>query len=271
MGISKDHRDRLLTGLIGLAIIFLFVGYSSRPIFFVFILLVNLFALKEFYDLVSISKNSRFVGIVLGIILSGGFFYLEKSGLFACIAGLSFSFCLFKIVTFKNLATQESNLKKHLIGIFVIVFLLSHLIWLRSLDQGRPLFFFLLTIIFSGDTFAFYGGKLFGEHKLSPKISPGKTQEGAILGLIGSILGGLVFAFFFFPASSFLVIIFLAGIAGILGQLGDLWESVLKREAKVKDSGKCLPGHGGVLDRLDSLFFSAPFLYYAIIFQEGLL
>jgi hypothetical protein len=124
MGISKDHRDRLLTGLIGLAIIFLFVGYSSRPIFFVFILLVNLFALKEFYDLVSISKNSRFVGIVLGIILSGGFFYLEKSGLFACIAGLSFSFCLFKIVTFKNLATQESNLKKHLIGIFVIVFLL---------------------------------------------------------------------------------------------------------------------------------------------------
>ena len=130
------------------------------------------------------------------------------------------------------------------------------------------LVFFLLTIIFSGDTFAFYGGKLFGKHKLSPKISPGKTQEGAILGLLGSILGGLVFAFFFFPESSFLVIIFLAGIVGILGQLGDLWESVLKREAKVKDSGNCLPVHGGVLDRIDSLFFSAPFLFYVLIFQE---
>ena len=276
MGFSKDHRDRLLTGGIGLAIIFLVVGYSSKPIFFVFILLVSLFALKEFYDLVSISKISRFVGIILGIILSGGFFYLEKPDLFACIAGaciagVGFSFCLLKIVTFKNLANQNSDLEKHLIGIFVIVFLLSHLIWLWGLNQGRLLVFFLFTIIFCGDIFAFYGGKLFGKHKLSPEISPGKTQEGAILGLIGSILGGLVFVFFFFPESSFLVIIFLAGIAGILGQLGDLWESVLKREAKVKDSGNCLPGHGGVLDRLDSLFFSAPFLFYAIIFHERLL
>ena len=276
MGFSKDHRERLLTGVSGLAIIFLVVGYSSKPIFFVFILLVNLFALKEFYDLVSISKISRLVGIILGIILSGGFFYLEKPGLFACkagacIAGVSFSFCLLKIVTFKNSANQNSDLKKHLIGIFVIVFLLSHLILLRGLDQGRLLVFFLLTIIFSGDTFAFYGGKLFGKHKLSPKISPGKTQEGAIVGLIGSILGGLAFAFFFFPESSFLKIIFLAGIVGILGQLGDLWESVLKREAKVKDSGNCLPGHGGFLDRLDSLFFSAPFLFYVLIFQERLL
>jgi len=276
MGFSKDHRDRLLTGVIGLAMIFLVVGYSSKPIFFVFILLVNLFALKEFYDLVSISKISRLVGIILGIILSAGFFYLEKPGLFACIAGVGiagvgFSICLVKIVTFKNSATRYSDLKKHLIGIFVIVFLLSHLIWLRGLDKGPLLVFFLFTIIFSGDTFAFYGGKLFGKHKLSPKISPGKTLEGAILGLIGSILGGLVFAFFFFHASSFLVIIFLAGIAGILGQLGDLWESVLKREAMVKDSGNCLPGHGGVLDRLDSLFFSAPFLFYVNIFQERLL
>jgi phosphatidate cytidylyltransferase len=271
MEFSKDHWDRLLTGVIGLAIIFLVVGYSSRPIFFVFILLINLFALQEFYDLVFISKISRFGGIIVGIILSGGFFYLEKPGLFVWIAGLGFSFCLIKMVTFKNPTNQHSDFKKHLIGIFVIVFLLSHLIWLRGLDKGRLLVFFLLTIIFSGDIFAFYGGKLFGEHKLSPKISPGKTQEGAILGLIGSILGGLVFAFFFFPEFSFWMIIFLAGIAGVLGQLGDLWESVLKRQAKVKDSGKCLPGHGGVLDRLDSLFFSAPFLYYVIIFQERFL
>ena len=270
MGFSKDHRDRLLTGVIGLAMIFLVVGYSSKPIFFVFILLVNFFALKEFYDLVSISKISRFIGIILGIILSGGFFYFETPGLFAFIAGVGFSFCLLKIVTFKNSANQNSDLKKHLIGIFVIVFLLSHLIWLRGLDKGPLLVFFLFTIIFSGDTFAFYGGKLFGEHKLSPKISPGKTQEGAIFGLIGNILGGMVFAIFFLK-TPFLVIIFLAGIAGILGQLGDLWESVLKREAKVKDSGNCFPGHGGVLDRLDSLFFSAPFLFYVIIFQERLL
>jgi phosphatidate cytidylyltransferase len=271
MGFSKEHRDRVLTGVIGLVIIFLVVGYSSKPIFFVFILLVNIFALKEFYDLVSLSTISRFVGMILGIILSGGFFYFKEPGLSACIAGVGFSFCLFKILTFKNSVDIKSDLEKHLIGIFIIIFSLCHLIWLRGLDKGRLLVFFLLTIIFMGDIFAFYGGKFLGEHKLSPKISPGKTQEGAILGVIGNILGGLVFAFFFLPESSFWVIIFFAGIAGILGQLGDLWESVLKRQAKVKDSGKCLPGHGGVLDRLDSFFFSAPFLYYVIIFQERFL
>jgi len=271
MGFPKEHRDRLITGVIGLAVILLVVGYNSKPIFFVFMLLLNLFALNEFYALVSISKISRLLGTIAGIILSGGFFYLEEPALFAGIAGAGFSFCLYKIVTFKNQENHYSDLTKHFIGIFVIVFLISHLIWLRGLYQGRLLFFFLLTMVYSGDTFAFYGGTLLGKHKLAPRISPGKTQEGAILGLIGSVLGGLVFAFFFFPKTSIMVIIFLAGIAGILGQLGDLWESALKREAKVKDSGNFFPGHGGVLDRLDSLFFSAPFLYYAVAFQEKLL
>jgi phosphatidate cytidylyltransferase len=276
MEFSPDHRDRFITGVIGLAIILLLVGYTSKPIFFVFILLINFFALNEFYDFVPLSKMSRLFGIVAGMVLSGSFFYLDSSGLFvykagACIAGIGFAFCLVKIRSFKNSEKQYSVLEKHGTGIFIIVFLLSHLIWLRGLENGQRLVFFLFTIIFCGDTFAFYGGKLYGTHKLSPKISPGKTQEGAIFGLIGSVLGGLVFAFFFFPKASYGIIMFLSGIAGILGQLGDLWESVLKREAKVKDSGKLLPGHGGVLDRLDSFFFSAPFLYYVIKFQESLL
>ena len=271
MEFSKDHRNRWITGVVGIIIVFLVVGYCSKPIFFIFMLLVNLAALKEFYGLVSISKSSRFVGIGLGLFLTSGFFYLKAPALLGLMAGIGFSFCLLNILKFKTTEPLNTDFKKHSIAIFIVTFFLSHLIWLRDLDEGQRWIFFLLVVIFTGDTFALYGGKLFGKHKLSPAISPKKTIEGSLAGLIGNVFAGLIFSYFFFPGFSWSIVLFLAGIFGILSQLGDLWESVLKRECMVKDSGNYLPGHGGFLDRLDSLFFSAPFLYYFIVYQEGLL
>lgn len=257
--------------MVGITISFLVIGYCSKPIFFVFLLLINLVALKEFYSLVSILKISRYIGIALGLSLTSGFFYLKAPALLGLMAGIGFSFCLLDILKFKNPETFNPDFKKHLIAIFIISFFLSHFIWLRDLDEGQRWIFFLLVVIFTGDTFALYGGRLFGKHKLSPTISPKKTIEGSLAGLIGNVFGGLIFSYFFFSGFSCSMVLFLAGILGILSQLGDLWESVLKRECKAKDSGNYLPGHGGFLDRLDSLFFSAPFLYYFILYREGLL
>ena len=271
MKFAQDHRQRVMTGVVGLSITFLVVGYGSEPIFFVFMLVLNLCALKEFYTLASVSKISRFLGMALGLALMGGFFYEDAITLSAFMTGIGFVLCLLNIVKFNNSEVIECDFKKHVIGIFIITFLLSHLIWLRCLEKGQLWIFFLLAICFSGDTFAFYGGKLFGKHKLCVKISPGKTIEGAIVGLIGSVVVGLLCARFFLHGFSCLAVLFLAIVLGLLGQLGDLWESVLKREFKVKDSGSCLPGHGGFLDRMDSLFFATPFLYYFIVFHKGLL
>jgi phosphatidate cytidylyltransferase len=126
----------------------------------------------------------------------------------------------------------------------------------------RELVLTLFAIIWVGDTAAYYGGRAFGRHLLAPKVSPKKTVEGAAAGLIGSVVAGLVAAFVL--GESNLQMAGISGATAIAGQLGDLAESVLKRSAGVKDSSSILPGHGGILDRLDSLFFAAPVFYWLL-------
>ena len=144
-----------------------------------------------------------------------------------------------------------------------------HLILLRNLSNsvgksvGSQLIFYLLVIIWCEDTAAYLVGKRFGRHKLSPRISPGKTVEGALAGLCFGTLGGLgIQALLLKDTLSLTHTIILGILLGIVSQMSDLSESVIKRSAHVKDSGNLIPGHGGLLDRCDSLIFSAPTLYY---------
>jgi len=112
------------------------------------------------------------------------------------------------------------------------------------------------------DTGAYYVGRSFGRRKLAPLISPGKTVEGAIGGFIFAVITGPLCRLVFFPEINLLQSVLLGAAIGIVGQIGDLAESLLKRAAEVKDSGALLPGHGGMLDRIDSILFCAPVLYY---------
>jgi phosphatidate cytidylyltransferase len=115
-----------------------------------------------------------------------------------------------------------------------------------------------------GDTFALYGGKAFGRHKLAPRVSPAKTWEGALASLAGTTVLGFVYLHYFIPQVSPAQAIVLSMIGNMAGQLGDLAESAFKRGAGVKDSGTLLPGHGGWLDRVDSTLFSMPAVYWLI-------
>ena len=107
-------------------------------------------------------------------------------------------------------------------------------------------------------------GRAWGRKKLAPAISPGKTVEGGFGAAGGSIAGALLFKGLFFPELALLHALVLGLGVGVFGQLGDLWESVLKRSAQVKDSGTLIPGHGGLLDRVDSVLFAGPFVYYYV-------
>ena len=128
-------------------------------------------------------------------------------------------------------------------------------------DRGPKLVFFLLLVVWLGDAGAYYVGKKFGKRKLSPQISPKKTVEGAIGGLLTSVVTAIVIHFTFFEDFPLLHAIIAGALLSVSGMIGDLAESMWKRSANVKDSGTLLPGHGGFLDRFDSIFFTAPILY----------
>lgn len=147
-------------------------------------------------------------------------------------------------------------------------FLLRYIALLRSLPDGWYLLLLFLAGTFGADSFAFFVGKLFGRRHLFPRISPGKTLEGTIASLFGGVLGVLLIAIVF--GRPLAVIIPLGILISLTALVGDLFESIFKREAGVKDSSHLIPGHGGFLDRLDSVLFTAPLVYYYAVLVLGL-
>ena len=158
-----------------------------------------------------------------------------------------------------------------MIGMVYLGALFSSLVLLRDLpgrisvdpfgraDRGAWLLLFVAACVWATDTFAYFAGRSFGRRKLAPKLSPGKTVEGFIGGLLGAMVtGGLFATWIHLPPVVGLAI---GGMAGVVGPLGDLFESALKRELGLKDFGRVMPGHGGILDRFDSLLFVAPLAY----------
>jgi phosphatidate cytidylyltransferase len=141
---------------------------------------------------------------------------------------------------------------------------LSLLVLLRSAPEGATWIFLLCAVIFAGDTAALYAGTLWGRHKLSAAISPGKTVEGAVAGLAANLAIGSGAKLFFLPEWGWGFCLVFSLAVGAAGQVGDLFESALKRSSNVKDSGSLLPGHGGVLDRIDALLFAAPVAFLGL-------
>jgi phosphatidate cytidylyltransferase len=150
-------------------------------------------------------------------------------------------------------------------GILYIGWMLSHWVELRSLEAGKELVFWAMFTTFASDTSAFFVGRAWGKHALAPSISPGKTWEGAIGGLLGSVIASLILGTIFPLPFSYWQIALLGGIISLFAQLGDLAESMLKRNTGIKDTGKLIPGHGGILDRIDSLIFTGVVVYYCVV------
>ena len=160
-----------------------------------------------------------------------------------------------------------SHMARIIMGSTYVGLLGAHLILLRALPEGASWILIATAITASSDSGAYFAGKKFGKRKLCPNISPNKTIEGAVGGLICALIASVVFALMVLPSfnlvSLLIVTVFLSGV----GITGDLTESIIKRGTGTKDSGRCLAGHGGILDRVDSLLFVAPVLYYFLIFS----
>jgi phosphatidate cytidylyltransferase len=169
--------------------------------------------------------------------------------------------------------TMISSAGATILGVLYIVLLGGHLVAVRtgfSQQLSAHLLSFFFLVIMGADTGAYYVGRAFGKHKLAPKISPGKTWEGVAGGMLAALLLAALSHFWFFRDLPLKWALSLAAVMTGLGIIGDLTESAFKRSAGAKDAAKILPGHGGVLDRLDSLLFNAPLIYYfgRIYFQQ---
>ena len=197
--------------------------------------------------------------VLMGLGALGG-----ESGLHAALLISAAGWIIIELVfTPKNELSKFTPLGFGLFGMVWIIWSLAHMTLIKELPDGTALLFFLLFVISFSDIFAYFGGKRFGKSMLAPTISPKKTWEGSFFGVVG---GGIVGAVFGEITMSmfWLYGMLLAMVLAVVGQFGDLIESKIKRLCNVKDSGKILPGHGGILDRIDGHMLAAPVFYYLL-------
>ncbi|HEX5529238.1 MAG TPA: phosphatidate cytidylyltransferase [Methylomirabilota bacterium] len=157
-----------------------------------------------------------------------------------------------------------------LCGVCYVNWLLGYAFWLRDLDDGVEWILLLVSVTWLGETAAYLVGSTLGRHKLAPVISPRKTVEGALAQLAVSVLAALGARAWFFPALSLEGAIVVGVLLGVVGQAGDLMESAIKRSVDTKDTGRLIPGHGGMLDRMDSLLVNTPVLFYYATYGRSL-
>jgi phosphatidate cytidylyltransferase len=155
------------------------------------------------------------------------------------------------------------------LGVFYVNWLLGHALWLRGLPGGGVWVVLLLLVTWAGETAAYLVGSSLGRHRLAPAISPGKTVEGGLAQLLVSPVAAVLVQAWLLPDRSAVEAVGLGLLLGVTGQAGDLVESVFKRSAGAKDAGALMPGHGGILDRVDGLLFNTPVLFYYASYARG--
>ncbi len=278
--------QRILTAFVGVPVLYIIV-YLGGVWFLILFLLIILLAQYEFLTLLRTNGSDAQKGSVLlsCVLLPVGAYFglIYATGVFIAIILVSLLIDLVQ-KRFENIVIR---IGVTLFGITYISFFLSHAVLLRNIgqksnikiltenmqgmnDMGFFLLIFVITCTFLNDTGAYYIGKWKGKRKLSPEISPGKTVEGTFGGIITAIItGGIVNLIFKSPLPYFFIFVF-AFIVSLAAVFGDLFESMIKRSFGVKDSGAILPGHGGILDRFDSLIPVFPVSYYFILFYYSL-
>lgn len=259
-------KQRIITGIIAAAIFLPIVFIGGIP----FLVLMYVMASVGLYELLKMQKTSIFtVPGILSLLLL--WIFLVPTEYESWFRNLMFSkieifllgillFLIYSVIV-KNRYTFD-HVSRAVLSVLYVGIGFYYMIETRWTDNGLILMFFALMLIWATDSGAYFTGRSFGKRKLWPEISPKKTVEGSVGGIFYAIV--VAFAFYFFSDLNipFIQILAMSVLLSIIGQMGDLVESAFKRHYGVKDSGNILPGHGGILDRVDSWLFVFPFLYF---------
>jgi phosphatidate cytidylyltransferase len=247
--------NRVLTA-IGLVLVAAYlVFWAPQPVFLAAATLMSLLCYREYSDLVAGHGIQRpgIYGVLAGLLL----FFLPHFALIGTTLLVMFAF----------VTALRADYLKDVLPQVACAFLGAFYTfgpWRFSADLRNfsvHLLFFALALNWAGDSIAYYVGRRFGKHRLAPLVSPKKSWEGAIASVAGSVLFGVLYLGYFLKTFPVWQVVLMAVVANVAGQFGDLAESAIKRGAGVKDSGNLLPGHGGMLDRVDSSLFALPVIY----------
>lgn len=258
--------QRVLVSFIAIPLI-LFIVYLGKIYFAIFVAAIIFLTLFEFYKLIELkgAKPNYPVGFVYSLLVII-LFYTKELEFFVPL-----TFLFIATTSIMNLSREENNSLLNVgltvFGAILLSLFYSTLIGIREkfitdYSQGAYLIMVMFVAIWICDSAAYFGGTAIGKHRLLERISPKKSIEGAIFGFVFAILTFVVGKILLLDFLNWLDVIYMGLVVGIIGQLGDLIESMFKRDVGVKDSSNILPGHGGILDRFDSLLFVSPFIYF---------
>lgn len=252
------HLKRLLSAALLLPLFYLFVMRLSPAYFAALLSFIAALALSEFYSMYGTRGALRFAGIVLGAMVPvAAHLYGGVSGVLI----IPFMAILAVRLFFKSdPASALSDIAAVAVGLFYIAGLLSYQVGLRG--YGPEWIIFLYGSVWGSDSLAYYIGKGIGKRKLYQKVSPNKTVAGAFGSVLGGLVSALLLGALLIPALPLDRTAFLGAVVGAATIAGDLVESMFKRDAGVKDSGSLIPGHGGILDKIDGIVFTGPLLYW---------
>jgi phosphatidate cytidylyltransferase len=256
---------RIVTVLIGAPFVIGAIFAPMTSVFKIFVLLCLLMALVEFFNIVALNRTERVFALALGLFHTSFLLFCpepERWLLAELSLVLLLSFSFFCIAPKESAEGTAQKIALAALGVLYIGTFGSLVGLLRDREYGVFWVFALLAMTWLNDTFAYFFGHRFGRRKLAPKISPGKTVEGFFGGYLGTLAGFLAFWFLLENGLDLWQGLLLTVLVGAAGPLGDLSESLIKRSFHVKDSGNIIPGHGGMLDRIDALLFTAPVVYW---------
>ncbi len=262
-------RTRLISGII-LVLIALLVITRGGGVLLAVSAILSLIGLFELYRVFSIEKTPLAVIGYIGTLLyytNLHFHFLKDTMMIVIFLILAFMCCF--VFTYPNYHSR--TVLAAFFGVFYVSVMLSGIYTTRMLPSGIYLVWLIFICSWGCDTCAYCVGKLFGKHKMTPKLSPKKSVEGAVGGVVGAVLLALIYGFVFQNHMKVSVhyILFMAlicGIGSLFSMVGDLAASAIKRNYDIKDYGHLIPGHGGVLDRFDSVIFTAPLIYYLSLY-----
>lgn len=259
---------RFLTAVVLIPLLIAAIQWSDPLGVWLWVFLAQVTGLREWMNMMMPGEPParRAFGVVLGSACAAGLFWLPQGASLLLLSTATIAAFLFFLFTFQPIETVAARISSMVTGILYAGALLTPLAFfkLRPAGDGHAWIYICLTSAWLSDTGAYFAGRFIGPYwprKLYEAVSPKKTLIGGVGGMAGSLLALSVAKLWYLPTLSWLDVVLIAVPANVLGQLGDLCESLIKRSVGVKDSGKLLPGHGGMLDRIDALLFVVPYVY----------